>query len=269
MTSPQRTLVQYLAALLVLLALWEALAQHLGPHLLPRPLPVLLAFGAALGSGAFWVHAAASAWRAGAAMVLAMALAYPLGLLLGRKPRIDGFVAPLIFITYPLPKIVLLPVFMILFGLGDTSKILLVALTVGYQILVVTRASASGLDRKYFDAFRTLRGYSPLAPKPLNLTRLYSWGLTLRHVLIPATLPDALTALKVAGGTAVAVLFMAESFATRTGLGFLIMDAWGRGDQRDMFIAILGMSCLGLAIHQGCALLEQFFCRWKSIQAGR
>lgn len=269
MTAHLRHMARYLTSLLILLGAWEILALQLGPHLLPRPVPVLLAFGAALGSGEFWMHAGASSWRAGAAMVLGMGLAYPLGLLLGRKPKVDGFVAPLIFLTYPLPKIVLLPVFMILFGLGDTSKILLVALTVGYQILVVTRAAARGLDHKYFDAFRSLHGVSPQAPKRLNPARLRSWGLTLRHVLIPATLPDALTALKVAGGTAVAVLFMAESFATRTGLGFLIMDAWGRGDQRDMFIAILGMSFLGLGLHQCCAMLERFFCKWKSVQAGR
>ena len=80
------------------------------------------------------------------------------------------------------------------------------------------------LDARYLDAFRTMNGSS------LQLI----W-----HVLIPAALPSAMTALKVSSGTAVAVLFMAESFATQSGLGFLIMDAWGRGDQLEMFCGIL------------------------------
>ncbi|MFQ8735443.1 MAG: CrcB family protein [Bilophila wadsworthia] len=152
-------------------------------------------------------------------------------------------------LTYPLPKIVLLPLFLTLFGLGDLPRVLLIALTTGYQILVVTRASAQGLDKKYLDSFRSLGG------TPLQM---------LRHVLIPAALPDAMTALKVASGTAVAVLFMAESFATRRGLGFLIMDAWGRGDQLEMFTGILAMSLLGVALYEVCNVLETRSCRWRN-----
>lgn len=64
----------------------------------------------------------------------------------------------MVFLTYPLPKIVLLPLFLTLFGLGDLPRVLLIALTTGYQILVVTRASAQGLDKKYLDSFRSLGG---------------------------------------------------------------------------------------------------------------
>lgn len=110
-------------------------------------------------------------------------------------------------------------------------------------------ASAQGLDKKYLDSFRSLGG------TPLQM---------LRHVLIPAALPDAMTALKVASGTAVAVLFMAESFATRRGLGFLIMDAWGRGDQLEMFTGILAMSLLGVALYELCNVLETRSCRWRN-----
>lgn len=88
-------------------------------------------------------------------------------------------------------------------------------------------------------------------------------------MLAPAALPDALTALKLASGTAVAVLFMAESFATRRGLGFLIMDAWGRGDQEEMFTGILAMSALGVLLYEGCNGLERLCCRWKAVEVGR
>ena len=244
-----RALFRYLLALAALLAIWQIGSLALGEFLLPRPLDVLAYFGEALTTGAFWQHAGASAWRVLSAMSLAWLVAFPLGLILGHVRSVDNTLSPMVFLTYPLPKIVLLPLFLTLFGLGDLPRVLLIALTTGYQILVVTRASAQGLDKKYLDSFRSLGG------TPLQM---------LRHVLIPAALPDAMTALKVASGTAVAVLFMAESFATRRGLGFLIMDAWGRGDQLEMFTGILAMSLLGVALYELCNVLETRSCRtWR------
>ena len=230
-----RALFRYLLALAALLAIWQIGSLALGEFLLPRPLDVLAYFGEALTTGAFWQHAGASAWRVLSAMSLAWLVAFPLGLILGHVRSVDNTLSPMVFLTYPLPKIVLLPLFLTLFGLGDLPRVLLIA--------------AQGLDKKYLDSFRSLGG------TPLQM---------LRHVLIPAALPDAMTALKVASGTAVAVLFMAESFATRRGLGFLIMDAWGRGDQLEMFTGILAMSLLGVALYELCNVLETRSCRWRN-----
>ena len=247
-------LFRYSAAFLALLFLWQIGAWALGPYLLPAPLDVLDAWTDALAEPFLWGHIQSSAFRVGSAMVLAWVVAFPLGLLLGYRRLIDRFISPMVFLTYPLPKIVLLPVFLTLFGLGDLSKILLIALTTGYQILVVTRDGIRHLDGRYLDSFRTLGG---------------SHAQLVRHVLIPAALPDAMTALKVASGTAVAVLFMAESFATQSGLGFLIMDAWGRGDQIEMFCGILSMSLLGLMVYETCHITEKILCRWKKLETRR
>lgn len=168
-----RALFRYLLALAALLAIWQIGSLALGEFLLPRPLDVLAYFGEALTTGAFWQHAGASAWRVLSAMSLAWLVAFPLGLILGHVRSVDNTLSPMVFLTYPLPKIVLLPLFLTLFGLGDLPRVLLIALTTGYQILVVTRASAQGLDKKYLDSFRSLGG------TPLQM---------LRHVLIPAGL---------------------------------------------------------------------------------
>ncbi len=245
-----RSLFRYALALLALFLVWQIGSITLGEFLLPRPTSVLHFFAESLLTSQFWEHAGTSTYRVVIAMLLAWTTAFPLGLFLGHVRRADAALSPLVFLTYPLPKIVLLPIFLTLFGLGDLPRILLIAMTTGYQILVVTRASAKGLDRKYIDAFRSLGG---------------SHTQMLRHVLIPSALPDAITALKVASGTAVAVLFMAESFATRRGLGFLIMDAWGRGDQQEMFTGILAMSILGVILYEFCNGLERICCRWKKL----
>lgn len=247
-------LLRYVVAFLAILLLWEAGALALGPYLLPEPVDVLHAWWQAMAGPDMPGHIRSSAMRVFSAMLLAFVTAFPLGILLGCRKRIDRYLSPMVFLTYPLPKIVLLPVFLTLFGLGDMPKILLIALTCGYQILVVTRDGIRRLDARYFEAFRTLGG------TPAQLVR---------HVLVPAALPSAMTALKVSSGTAVAVLFMAESFATQKGLGFLIMDAWGRGDQLEMFCGILSMSLLGLAVYESCHIAEKIFCRWKKLEIRR
>lgn len=238
----------YLTALAVLLLLWEAASRALGEALLPAPLDVLSFFAQALADAAFWGHIGSSFMRVTLALALAWCTAFPLGLLLGYAKRADAMISPLVFLTYPIPKIVLLPVFLTVFGLGDAPRIVLVAMTTGYQILVVTRDSALGLDPKYLDSFRSLGG---------------SQLQMLRHVLIPAALPDAVTALRVASGTAVAVLFMVESFATSSGLGFLIMDSWGRGDMMEMYAGILAMSVMGVVLYEACNCMEYYLCRWR------
>ena len=241
-------MVRYAVAVLVLLGTWEAGALCLGSHLLPAPLETLDFFLGSLARPEFLAHVGASLGRVLAGLALAWITAFPLGLLLGHVRRADRWLSPLLFLTYPIPKIVLLPVFLVLFGLGDPPRVLLIAMTSGYQIAVVVRAAARHLDPRHLDSFRSLKG---------TRTQL------VRHVLVPAVLPEALTALRVATGTAVAVLFMAESFATTSGLGFLIMDAWGRGDQLEMFAGITAMSLMGVVLYEGCNLLERLLCPWK------
>ena len=244
----RKAVTQYIVALLVLGVLWQAGSVWLGSFILPRPLEVIQLLGEHLGDGEFWLHVTASLRRVVLALLLAWCVAFPAGLVMGYGKRLDAVLSPFVFLTYPLPKIVLLPLFLTLFGLGDLPRILLIALTVGYQILVVTRSAAQGVDWRYIESFRSLHG------SPLQLVR---------HVLIPAVLPDAITALRVASGTAVAVLFMAESFATQEGLGFLIMDAWGRSDQPEMFAGIVAMSLLGVMLYEACNWLERHCCRWR------
>ncbi len=239
-------LARYGTACLILLLTWQGGALCLGPGVLPLPGAAFAALLREAGTTAFWDHAQSSLHRVLAALVLGFGLAFPLGILLGAARRLDAWVAPLVFLTYPIPKVLFLPVFLVLFGLGDMPKVLLIALTVGYQILVVTRDSVRNLDRRYIDSFRSL------SRSKLSL---------LRHVLVPAALPAALTSLRIAGGTAVAVLFLAESFVTDSGLGYLIIDAWGRMELPLMFAGIIAMSLLGVLLYEACNVLEKIFCR--------
>lgn len=233
---------------------WQAASLAVGPFLLPSPGETFTLFFQALGTGSFWKDMGASVWRLFLGLGFAVGAGFPVGLLMGHCRKVDAATAPFIFLTYPLPKIVLLPVFFTFLGLGEAPRVLLLALTTGYQVLVIVRGTAQGLEPSYGKVFRSLA--------ETGGSRRVSLRQAFRHVYIPAALPGLFTSLRVAAGTAVAVLFLAESFATRSGLGFRIMDAWGRGDTPEMFVGILGMSLLGLLLFGLCALGERLLCPW-------
>ncbi|WP_461209180.1 ABC transporter permease [Desulfocurvus sp. DL9XJH121] len=243
-----RAALRYALVVLIILGAWELLALGPAGDVLPRPGAALAAFLGQLGEPAFWGHARASALRACAAMALAWGLAFPLGILMGSLPRLDAALAPFVFLTYPVPKIVLLPVFLLLLGLGETSRVAMICLILAYQILVTTRDGVRTINPKYLDTIHSLGG---------------GYGHALRHVLLPAALPHGFTALRLGTGTAVAVLFFVESFATQQGLGWFIMDAWGRLDFEEMFAGIFGMSALGVLLYEITNALEKRACRWR------
>jgi len=246
----RRKVVGYVGAVIAVLVFWQLGAWALDSRALPGPVPALTAFFTA-----FWSdlapHLAVSTWRVVAATALGTVLAVPLGLWLGRSPRADSVAAPVIFLTYPIPKVVFLPVLLVLLGLGDASKIVLITLIVFFQLLVTAR-----------DAARAIPAGSVLSVRSLGAGELDVF----RHVVVPAALPDIFTALRIGTGTAVAVLFLAESIGGTTGLGYYIVDAWGRLAYDAMFAGILGMALLGVVIYELLELAEARLCRWTRVE---
>jgi NitT/TauT family transport system permease protein len=239
----------YLLALIFLYALWKGAAIWTQALVLPHPETALEAFFAALLTKGFWSHFLASAYRAVLAMGLAWAVGFPLGVLMGGSKRVDALLSPLVLLTYPIPKIVLLPVVLLLFGLGDGSKIVLISLILGYQVLVTSRDGVRAIPVQYLDSVRSLGAGR--------------WRV-ITEVLVPGALPHGFTALRLNSGVGVAVLFFVESFATDQGLGYLIMDGWGMLDSERMFTGILGMSLLGVLLFEAANVLERVVCGWRT-----
>lgn len=251
-SRPARRVLGYLGASIVLVAGWAVLALAVDSPALPGPVSALTEFAASFGTD-IAANLLVSAWRVVAAMVLGTLLGVPLGLMLGRSPRIDAIAAPLIFLTYPIPKVVFLPVLLVLLGLGDLSKIALITIIVFFQILVTAR-----------DAARAIPAASVLSVRSLGASRLQ----VLRHVVLPSSLPEIFTALRIGTGTAVAVLFLAESIAGTNGLGYYIVDSWARIDYNAMFAGIIGMALLGVALYEALELAEARACRWTRAERG-
>ncbi|MFQ5912782.1 MAG: ABC transporter permease [Nitrospinota bacterium] len=238
---------RYLLASAALVLAWAVAALGLRTAALPGPLSVVLAFFRLL-AGDLPAHFGVSLGRVAVAIVLAVAAGLPLGLLMGRRAKVDAYLAPAVYLTYPVPKIVLLPIVLLLLGLGDASKVTVIALILFFQILVTVRDAVRGIDEEYFLAVRSLNARG---------------AAVLRHVVLPATVGEILTALRISVGTAVAVLFFVETIGARRGLGYFIQDAWSRVDYREMYAGILAMSLLGVLLYEVLEQAEKRVCRWK------
>lgn len=249
MRTLARKTLGYLGALVVLLAGWELASLAIGSPALPGPGPALADFGRLFTSDLL-PNLAISTWRVLASMAIGTALGVPIGLLLGRSPRADALFAPLVFLSYPIPKVVLLPVFFVLLGIGNTSKIALITIIVLFQILVTAR-----------DAAKAIPTASVLSVRSLGAGRLQVF----RHVVVPAALPDIFTALRIGTGTAIAVLFLSEVMAGTGGIGYYINDAWSRIDYPAMFAGILALGLLGVVLYEALEAAEARLCRWTRV----
>lgn len=242
----QRRYLTGIIAALILLGVWVVMSASVSRGIIPSPYAVIRSFS----PGSFAPNFLVSMERVVISLVIAILIAVPLGLFLGQNPRWDKWIAPMIFLTYPIPKIVFLPIFFVLLGIGNISKVALISLVVFYQILVTTRDGSRSVKKPFIDALVTLGG---------STLDIY------RHVVIPACLPAVLTSLRISIGTSVAILFFVESFATRNGLGNLILDSWGMADYPMMFVGVIGMSVLGIFLYEIVEILERRLCKWSQL----
>jgi NitT/TauT family transport system permease protein len=235
----------YLIAIILIVIFWYILSVVVNSPALPPPNTVLLSLISQARTGLL-EHFLISTYRVIYAISLALSLAVPAGLL-SHERAIDRFVAPFLYLLYPIPHIVLLPLIILLFGIGDLSKIVLIALIIFFQILVTTRDAARNVSDYYVYSLLSLGA---------NKRDVY------RHVIFPACLPKVLTAMRISIGTAIAILFFAESFATTKGLGFIIMDAWSRADYSGLYAGIVSMALLGFILYIILERIEARVCRW-------
>ncbi len=232
--------VRYLWGTLVVILLWWLLAVCVSSPALPTPQTTVVELSQDLSS--IIPQFGISLFRITTAMLIGTVIGAPLGLLTGFIPKVDKFFSPILYILYPIPKIVFLPVLFVFFGLGGQAKIILIAIAVLFQMMITMRDAARAVPESYLVAMRSL-----CATK---------WQI-FREVIVPATLSDLFTALRVSTATAVAILFIAESMAGSTGLGYYIMHSWSLLEYARMFSGIVAMAIMGVLIYELFDLLEK------------
>ena len=194
-------------------------------------------------------HTLASFRRIAWGVLVATGLASSIALLMYLFPKVGRVVSTFIYFSYPIPKLALLPIVMLLAGLGEATKVVMIVLIILFQLIVSIRDALRGISSEHHALLRSL-GAGRRAE--------------LRHLLLPATLPAMLSALRIALGTAISVLFVTETYGTTRGLGYYITDAWMRLDYLGMYAGIALLSISGVLLFILIDWLEQLLCPWQS-----
>lgn len=204
-----------LVALLVLLAVWAAVAygnrrvEFMNPALVPTPGDVAAVTAASVRDGSLLANVLTSLVRVVEGFGIAAAAALALGLLVGLCAPVRLMVEPVIEFVRPIPPLAFLPMFLVWFGLGETSKVAFIAYTTFFPMFVGVTASILRVD------VMLLRAAAALGATRADL---------LRRVVLPAALPGIIVALRLGFGLALFVIVGAEFMGADAGLGNLIME---------------------------------------------
>ncbi|MGI6452329.1 MAG: ABC transporter permease [Syntrophomonadaceae bacterium] len=234
-------------SLVLVILFWQALHLILRLPIVPSPYSVLLNIIEIFHSK-MEIHVLASLGRIVAGIAISFLVGVPLGFLMGYFEKIDKLLSPLVYFTYPIPKIALLPIIMLLFGLGEASKIIMIVLIVIFQIIITSRDAVKGIPPEIFRSLQSL-----------GATRVQIFT----EIIIPASLAEVLTSIRLALGTAVSILFFTETFGTEYGMGYFIMDSWMRVNYLDMYAGIVVLSFMGFILFSIIDSLERRICSWR------
>lgn len=237
----------YIIAAVGIFIVWEFVAVIFNVAMIPSPILVLQTLINIFFSD-IAIHAFYSLIRIIAGLCLAVVIGYPLGLAMGYFKKWDRFLSPLVYLTYPIPKISLLPIVMLILGVGEFAKILMIFLIIVFQVVIAVRDGIREIPKETF---------YPLMSLGASFKNFFI------YVLWPAVLPKFLTAIRVAMATAISVLFFTETFGTKYGMGYFIMDAWLRVNYLEMYAGIVALSYIGLLIFGFIDFIEHITCRWQ------
>ena len=237
----------FIKGFIILNILWYIFSLMMNSRILPSPIKIYANLPNLLRKD-FHLHIYASLYRVGVGLLIAFIIGITIGLIMGYSEKINKLLNPLIYFTYPIPKMALLPIAMTLFGLGDGSKITMIVLITVFQIIVLVRDAVINVAKENYNMLVSL-GAS-------KLEFFY-------HVTLPSILPDILTNIRLSIGTSFSILFFSEAYGTSVGVGYFIQDAWSRINYIDLYSGILILSILGLALFLLVDGIENVVCRWK------
>lgn len=238
-------LFRLLTGFISFLILWELLYLLLNTHTIPSPLETIQ-YMVAVPNKLFY-HCRASFLRVLAAISISLIIGVPVGVLIGVNRTCNRILSPLLYFIYPIPKVAFLPVFMLLFGLGNTSKIILIIWIIIFQIILSIRDGVEQISPIYFKVMDSF---------------CVSAGQRYRYLILPAILPQIFSGLRISIGISLASLFFAENYATVYGIGYYILSAWTKMNYVEMFGGILSLGLLGIIMFLILDRLEAICVPW-------
>jgi ABC-type nitrate/sulfonate/bicarbonate transport system permease component len=241
-----------LGLVFALLVVWQLAALRGLPDYVLSPVEIGRNFITALGTSEIYVDAWASLLRAIPGFVVGTVAGVALGLAAGIWKSFDEMLSPLVFLSYPVPKIVMLPVFMLWFGIGDLSKVLIIALACFYPSFINAFYGARATPRILVWSARNMGA---------------SQAQIFRRVVLPGALPLIFAGMRVSLALSFIVMFATEMINARSGLGYLIRQA-ENGMRFDlMYVALLAIAILGYAGDRLLRYLREKLLPWESSHA--
>jgi len=245
------TVFRRTVAIAVLLVAWEVLprAGVVDRVFLPPFSEVIDKWWEMLRDGDILAHTEASMKRTGSGFALAVAIALPLGLVIGWFPLVAEILNPLLELFRNTAPLALLPVFVLILGLGESSKIGIVTYACVWPILLNTISGVRNVDPLLIKSARSMGLSSP---------RLF------QKVILPAAVPTVFTGIRLAGAFAIVVLIAAELVGAKAGLGYLINYAQSNFAIQKMYAGIITISMIGVGINQLLLAVERRLSRWRA-----
>ncbi|MCZ2115931.1 MAG: ABC transporter permease [Anaerolineae bacterium] len=234
----------------VLLAIWE-LSARLGmidTRFFPAPITILHTLIGLMDSGVLWTHTWASLQRLFWGFLLGGIPALVLGIIMGLSRPVRAAIDPIIAATYPIPKSAILPLILLVFGLGEASKIVMVAIGMFYPICINSVAGVLEINKIYLDVGKNFQASR--------------WQM-FRTIALPGALPFIMSGIKLGVGMGLILIAIAEMIGAKSGLGFMIWDAWEILSVDTMYVGLIMIAVIGYLFSLFLTEVERWIIPWK------
>lgn len=238
-------------SILCLLLIWEAICRSglVSSLFLPAPSQILQALFTMIADGEIGISLAASMYRILAGFAIGSLIGLATGLITGTSALADKVATPIVNALYPIPKIALLPLFILWLGIGELSKVTIIALGVFFPVAMNTYSGVKNVD--------------PLLIK-VAVSFNASWRKTMQSVVLPNALPMIFAGLRLAAGTSLLLLVAAEMIAAQVGIGALILHYGDLMITDKLMAGVIVLSLLGLVFNLLLQWLEKKAIPWKN-----
>ncbi len=241
-------------ALLVFAALligieWGSRQGYISNLTLPRPSDVFATFQQLWSSGLLWKHLLPSLSRLLVGALFGITAGVAVGILIGLFSLVRAGLVPLVAALFPIPKIALLPLFVIWFGIDESSKYALIAFGTFTPTVVATYAAVDNVDRTLVRMGQSFG---------------LSWFSIVRKIIVPGAMPGILSGLRVSLAIAIILLVAAEMLGAEYGIGAYILEAGSLYDLERLFAGVVILSLLGVVISSMIGWIERRLLVWRS-----
>lgn len=234
---------------LAVLVIWEVIARAglVDPFFVPAPSAVFVALGAMIWSLELPKALAVSLRRIVIGFGLSVVISVAIGMLMARIRLVEALVDPLVELIRPVSPLAIFPLAILWFGIGEMSKIFLIALACAFPVILNTYAGVRAIDVSYIRVARSLGA---------------SNSEILHRVILPGCLPQVFTGIRIAWGISLIVIIAAEMIGGSSGIGYLILDAQQTFRVERVFGGIIAIGVLGYVTDQGFRLLRSTLLPW-------